>query len=91
MAMRRPLPIRQGMHKELQREAAELRELAQSRYTEVDLLVAALREHIADLRQERDRLVAELERSRTSEANLQDERRRLESSWMWRGLKPPRT
>jgi hypothetical protein len=77
------------MHEELQREAAELRELAQTKYTEVDLLVAALREHIADLRQERDRLVAELERSRENEQLLEDEQRRSSSDWMWRGVKPP--
>jgi hypothetical protein len=79
------------MHEELQREAAELRELAQTKYTEVDLLVAALREHIADLRKERDRLVAELERSRQNEEELQEEQRRLQSTWMWRGVKPPHT
>jgi chromosome segregation ATPase len=89
MAMR-PLPIRREVHDELQREAAELRELAQTRYSEVDLLVAALREHITDLRKERDRLVAELDRSRQLEESLQDENRRLNSQWMWRGLKPPR-
>lgn len=89
MAMRRPLPIRRSTHDDLLREAAELREVAQSRYSEVDLLVAALREHIADLRQERDRLVAELERSRAQELNLQDEQRRLTSDWLWRGVKPP--
>jgi len=89
MAMRQPLPIRRGMHEELQREAAELREIAQTKYTEVDLLVAALREHIADLRKERDRLVAELERSRKSEELLQEAQRRLNSDWMWRGVKPP--
>jgi hypothetical protein len=77
------------MHEELQREAAELREIAQTKYTEVDLLVAALREHIADLRKERDRLVAELERSRKSEELLQEAQRRLNSDWMWRGVKPP--
>jgi hypothetical protein len=89
MAMR-PLPIRRDVHDELQREAAALRELAQTRYSEVDLLVAALREHITDLRRERDRLVAELDRSRRVEEVLQDENRRLQSQWMWRGLKPPR-
>lgn len=78
------------MHEELQREAAELREIATTRYSEVDLLVAALREHIADLRQERDRLVAELERSREAEVELLEEQRRLGSDWMWRGVKPPK-
>ncbi len=89
--MRRPLPIHRTTHDDLLREAAELREVAQSRYSEVDLLVAALREHIADLRQERDRLVSELERSRETEAGLRDDQRRLSSTWMWRGVKPPHT
>lgn len=44
---------------ELLGEARALREDALRRYREVDLLVAALREHIDDLRTERDRLVAE--------------------------------
>lgn len=60
----------------LRREAAE-------RYTEVDLLVAAMREHIEDLRRERDQLLAELERHR-------DELRRRQSPWLARGQKPPR-
>lgn len=89
MAMRKPLPIRRTTHDYLLREAAELREVAQSRYSEVDLLVAALREHIADLRAERDRLVSELERSRETETDLREEQRRLTSDWMWRGVKPP--
>jgi len=89
MAMRKPLPIRRTTHDDLLREAAELREVAQSRYSEVDLLVAALREHIADLRAERDRLVSELERSRETETDLREEQRRLTSDWMWRGVKPP--
>ncbi|MCA9845345.1 MAG: hypothetical protein KC491_11875 [Dehalococcoidia bacterium] len=87
--MRKPLPIRRTTHDDLLREAAELREVAQSRYSEVDLLVAALREHIADLRAERDRLVSELERSRETETDLREEQRRLTSDWMWRGVKPP--
>ncbi|MEZ4494865.1 MAG: hypothetical protein R3C29_16335 [Dehalococcoidia bacterium] len=87
--MRKPLPIRRTTHDYLLREAAELREVAQSRYSEVDLLVAALREHIADLRAERDRLVSELERSRETETDLREEQRRLTSDWMWRGVKPP--
>ncbi len=89
MAIRRPVPMRRTTHDDLLREAAELREVAQSRYSEVDLLVAALREHIADLRQERDRLVSELERSRENEASLRDDQRRLTADWLWRGVKPP--
>ena len=73
-------PGRSGLSSEigrLRREAAE-------RYTEVDLLVAAMREHIEDLRRERDRLIAELERTR-------DDLRRRESPWLVRGQKPPRS
>lgn len=90
MAVRRPIPIRRGLQAELAQEAAELRQLAQSRYSEVDLLVAALREHIADLRLERDRLVAELDRARETEERLREERERLGSDWLWRGTKGPR-
>ena len=53
----------------------EVREQALERVTEVDLLVAALREHISDLRLERDRLLeenrrlaAELDATKTREA-----------------------
>jgi hypothetical protein len=61
-------------------EVRRLRGEAQSRYTEVDLLVAALREHVRDLRAERDALRAQLARAA--------EERRLESSaWLWRGMK----
>lgn len=67
----------------LSREIARLRREATERYTEVDLLVAAMREHIADLRAERDRLVGALEQA-------QDELRRREAHWLVRGQKPPR-
>jgi hypothetical protein len=69
---------------ELSHEVGRLRREAAERYTEVDLLVAAMREHIDDLRRERDRLIVELERSR---ATL----RRYESPWLERGQKPPRS
>ncbi len=64
-------------------EIGRLRREATQRFTEVDLLVAAMREHIADLRAERDRLVAELERTR-------DALRRHDSPWLARGQKPLR-
>lgn len=69
---------------DLSREIGRLRREATERYTEVDLLVAAMREHIADLRAERDRLLTELERSR-------DEIRRRNTPWLVRGQKPPRS
>ena len=69
---------------------AELREIARARYTEVDLLVAALREHIADLRTERDRLVGEVERLRARLDVIDEDRRRLSSTWLFRGQKGPR-
>jgi hypothetical protein len=61
-------------------EVRRLRGEAQSRYTEVDLLVAALREHVRDLRAERDALRAQLVRAA-------EERRLESSSWLWRGMK----
>ena len=64
-------------------DARRLREDAQQRYGEVDLLVAALRDHVRDLQLERDRLRAELERVST-QARLRT------SDWMWRGMKPAR-
>ena len=64
-------------------DARRLREEAQRRYGEVDLLVAALRDHVRDLQLERDRLRAELER-------LSTEARLNSSDWMWRGMKPAR-
>jgi hypothetical protein len=64
-------------------EARLLREEAQSRYSEVDLLVAAMRDHIRDLQAERDRLLAELDAIRARTA--------LEATpWLWRGMKPAR-
>ena len=69
---------------DLSREIGRLRREATERYTEVDLLVAAMREHIADLRAERDRLLTELERSR-------DEIRRRNTPWLARGQKPPKS
>ena len=64
-------------------DARRLREEAQRRYGEVDLLVAALRDHVRDLQLERDRLRAELER-------LSTQSRLSNSAWMWRGMKPAR-
>lgn len=61
-------------------EARMLREEAQARYSEVDLLVAALRDHIKDLRQERDRLLSEV-------ARLRDGARRHSAAWLLRGSK----
>ncbi len=56
-------------------ELRQVREEAITRHSEVDLLVAALREHIDDLRFERDRLLeenahlaSELESARLGEA-----------------------
>ena len=64
-------------------DARRLREEAQRRYGEVDLLVAALRDHVRDLQRERDHLRAELER-------LSTQSRLNSSDWMWRGMKPAR-
>ncbi|MGE5596616.1 MAG: hypothetical protein ACM3S1_11355 [Hyphomicrobiales bacterium] len=69
--------------RDLAAELRELRERAQARYSEADLLVAALRDHIRDLQIERDRLLAEL-------ARLRDEARRANATWLWRGSKQNR-
>jgi len=66
--------------------AAEVRRVrieAQARYSEVDLLVVTLRDHIRDLRIERDALRAQLARSNEA-AHL------ATSTWLPRGMKPPR-
>lgn len=68
---------------DLAADARRLREDAQARYTEVDLLVAALRDHVRDLQIERDRLRAELDEARLH-AGL------ATSPWLWRGMKPAR-
>ena len=64
-------------------EAARLRADAETRYGEVDLLVAALREHIDDLRLERDRLLRDV-------ARMRDDLRRERATWLDRGMKPSR-
>jgi hypothetical protein len=63
-------------------EVRRLRGEAQVRYSEVDLLVAALRDHVRDLQAERDVLRAQL-------ARAAEERRLEASAWMWRGMKQP--
>lgn len=65
---------------EIAAEAAALRAQAEARYSEVHLLVAALQDHVRDLRIERDRLL-------TENARLREASRRQHASWMWRGLK----
>ena len=65
-------------------EARMLRDEARARVGEVDLLVAALRDHINDLRIERDRLLTEV-------AHLRDDARRTSAAWLSRGTKPNRS
>ena len=64
-------------------EIRRLRSDAAARYTEVDLLVSALKEHIRDLRRERDELRTELEATRA-------ERELATAGWLWRGSKGAR-
>lgn len=78
----RPLPSA-GEREALALEVRRLREEARSRTLEVDLLVAALKDHIRDLQQERDHLRAEL--TRASEAG-----RLASADWLHRGLKGAR-
>jgi len=70
-------------HAEIATEIRLVRERAVARVTEMDLLVAALRDHIKDLREERDWLRAEL--SRANEA-----RSLSGATWLHRGQKSNR-
>lgn len=65
---------------DLAAEIRLVREQAAARVTEVDLLVAALRDHISDLQAERDFLRAELARAHEAV-------RIANASWMQRGVK----
>lgn len=65
---------------DLAAEIRLVREQAAARVTEVDLLVAALREHITDLQAERDFLRDELARAHEAV-------RIANASWMQRGVK----
>lgn len=60
-----------------------LRQDARRSYAEVDLVIAALRDNLRDLRIERDRLEREVER-------LRDDLRRTNTPWLARGTKPNR-
>ena len=64
-------------------EIRRVREQAVSRVTEVDLLVAAMRDHIKDLQQERDWLRAELARVHSAHALST-------ATWLPRGQKANR-
>ena len=61
-------------------ELRRLREEASARYSEVDLLVAALQDHIRDLQAERDALRAQL-------MAAAEDARRESAAWLWRGSK----
>lgn len=74
----------------LSQEVKELRAGALARYTEVDLLVAALREHIEDLRSERDYLRQELARLQHRLATAEEAARIANTGWLVRGIKGPR-
>lgn len=69
---------------EIATEIRLVRERAVARVTEMDLLVAALRDHIKDLREERDWLRAEL-------AQANEVRSLSNASWLHRGQKSNRS
>jgi len=56
---------------------------AVARVTEVDLLVAALKDHVRDLQRERDWLRSEIDRLHATKALA-------EATWLARGQKPNR-
>ncbi|MCC6269147.1 MAG: hypothetical protein IT300_16390 [Dehalococcoidia bacterium] len=72
------LPAR--VHGDIATETRLVRERAVARVSEVDLLVAALRDHIKDLQAERDWLRAEL-------AKANDARALAGATWLHRGQK----
>lgn len=72
-----------ALSKALRADIATVRQQALARITEMDLLVAALREHIRDLQTERDLLRAELAHLRRA-YHLQGSRS------LARGLRPQR-
>jgi len=74
----------------LQLEVEDLRTTARARVSEVDLLVAALRDNLRDLRIERDRLSLELERAHRHINALHERQDLAEASWLWRGMKSSR-
>ena len=74
-------PARQGG--DIATEIRLVREQAVARVSEVDLLVAAMRDHIKDLRAERDWLRAELARSQQAHALSG-------AAWLHRGQKQNR-
>jgi hypothetical protein len=79
----RALTLSPARREELAGEIGRLRRDASARYSELDLLVAAMREHIEDLRRERDRLLARLD-------GIEDQLRRKDARWLERGQKGPR-
>ena len=76
-----PSPAR--TQSDLAAEIRVVREQAIVRVSEVDLLVAALRDHVKDLRAERDWLRAELARRNESQALAN-------AAWLHRGQKSNR-
>ncbi|MBK6563356.1 hypothetical protein [Candidatus Amarobacter glycogenicus] len=72
------LPAR--VHGDIATEIRLVRERAVARVSEVDMLVAALRDHIKDLQAERDWLRAEL-------AKANDARALAGATWLHRGQK----
>ena len=91
MASERPVvALPSEVRERLARELREVRSQAVAGYTEVDLLIAAMKEHIEDLRSERDTLRQHVNQLQASLDAVSEERRRVSAQWMWRGTKPLR-
>jgi len=73
---------------DLRTELRQVRSEARARYSEVDLLVAALRDHIRDLQGERDALRAERDTIRAELERVRQQQVLRHESWPGRGLRP---
>jgi chromosome segregation ATPase len=83
----RALAIQSPTRPQARGDIRVLRRDAERRYAETDLLVAALNDHIRDLRAERDRLARDLEEARAKLDQALAQSRRLTDAWFLHGHK----